>query len=302
MKDLKATIFNIQRYSIDDGPGIRTIVFFKGCPLRCLWCCNPESQNFEPEISHNSNICLKCGKCAQACPQKAITMTENGPVIDRSLCIACGTCTTKCVTEAIKMIGEVSTVQDVFNVVIKDAMFYNESGGGVTVSGGEPLMRADFVKELFSMVKEHKINTAVETCGFVPWEAFEKVLDVVDLFLFDIKQMDNEKHQKLTAVGNELIHSNLRKLVERKANVLIRLPLIPTLNDDEEELNKIADMMEELNLTNVELMPYHDYGSGKYGQLDKEYELSHLKKHSDDRVKQMSEIFTRRGLDCKYIK
>ena len=302
MSEQKGVIFNIQRYSIDDGPGIRTIVFLKGCPLRCLWCCNPESQNLKPEISHNSNLCVKCGRCAIRCPNKAITMTENGPVINREICVSCGTCTEECYPQAIKLIGEEKTVSEIYRIVKKDEMFYRASGGGLTVSGGEPLMQVDFVEELFRLCRADRIPTAVETCGMVPRSSFEKILPLTDLFLYDIKQMDDEKHRKLTAVSNRQILSNLSWLVRHGANVLVRLPLIPGLNDSDEDMKAVAEYVQSLGLKRVELMPYHDYGSGKYSQLDREYELSELKRHEEQRVVDIHNIFENMGIKCDYIK
>lgn len=302
MDTKKATIFNIQRYSIDDGPGIRTIVFFKGCPLRCLWCCNPESQRPEPEISHNSNLCLKCGRCANNCPNHAIRMTENGPVINREICVNCGSCTKECYPQAIKLIGEKKSVDEIYRTVKKDEQYYKASGGGLTVSGGEPLTHVDFVEELFIRCKQDGINTAIETCGMVPQEHFERILPLTDLFLFDIKQMDDDKHREYTGVSNRRILSNLSYLVTNGANVLVRLPLIPGMNDSDEDMKAVASYVKSLGLKEVELMPYHDYGSGKYNQLDRIYELSELKRHDEQRIVDIHNIYENMGIKCNYIK
>ena len=302
MADPSATIFNIQRYSIDDGPGIRTIVFLKGCPLRCLWCCNPESQHPRPEVSHNDKLCVKCGRCAAACPNGAIRMTEGGPEIDREKCVGCGTCAEACIPGAMKRIGDERTVSDVYRIAYKDAQFYKESGGGVTVSGGEPLMHVDFVCELFRRCHADGINTAVETCGMVPREAIERVRPLTDLFLFDIKQMDSETHKRLTGVGNEQILRNLEWLAQQNANILIRLPLIPGMNDSDADMEAVCAKMDSLGLKRAELMPYHNYGMGKYAQLGLEYALTELKKHPQERLKEIHDIFEAHGIECIYIK
>ncbi len=302
MAEPSATIFNIQRYSIDDGPGIRTIVFLKGCPLRCLWCCNPESQHPQPEVTHNATLCVKCGRCAAACPNGAIRMTENGPAIDREKCVGCGTCAEACIPGAMKRIGDTRTVSDVYRIAYKDAAFYAESGGGVTVSGGEPLMHIDFVCELFRRCHEDGINTAVETCGMVPREALERVLPLTDLFLYDIKQMDSARHRELTGVGNEQIQDNLAWLVSQGANILIRLPLIPGMNDSDGDMRAVCARMKALGLKSAELMPYHNYGMGKYEQLGLEYSLTDLQKHSQARLKEIHDIFEADGIECIYIK
>ena len=302
MTEPSATIFNIQRYSIDDGPGIRTIVFLKGCPLRCLWCCNPESQHPQPEVTHNATLCVQCGRCAAACPNGAIRMTETGPVIDREKCVGCGTCAEACIPGAMKRIGDARTVSDVYRIAYKDAAFYQESGGGVTVSGGEPLMHIDFVCELFRRCHEDGINTAVETCGMVPREALERVMPLTDLFLYDIKQMDSARHKELTGVGNEQIQDNLAWLVSQGANILIRLPLIPGMNDADADMRAVCARMKALGLTHAELMPYHNYGMGKYEQLGLEYSLTALQKHSQARLKEIHDIFEADGIECIYIK
>lgn len=302
MTERVGTVFNIQRYSIDDGPGIRTIVFLKGCPLRCLWCCNPESQKLQAELSHNSTLCMRCGRCAAACSAGAIRMTETGPVIDRDQCVRCGACLEVCAAQAMRLLGEEKSVSEVYRVICKDMPYYEESGGGVTVSGGEPLMQVDFVCELFQRCHADGINTAVETCGMAPREALEQVLPLTDLFLFDIKQMDDEKHRRYTAVSNRQILSNLEYLVQAGAPILIRLPLIPGLNDSDEEMTAVAEEMNRLGLTQAELMPYHNYGMGKYPQLGMEYALTALEKHPQQRLAEIHDIFDAHGIRCKYIK
>jgi len=227
---------------------------------------------------------------------------EDGPRVDRQLCTRCGICTEACIPKAMRMMGEEKTVSQVLSTVLKDIPYYEESGGGVTVSGGEPLAQVDFVCELFRRCKEKSINTAVETCGMVPREAMEKVYPLTDLFLYDIKQMNDEKHIAYTSAGNKQILANLEYLTKVGAKILIRLPLIPGHNDSDEDMIAVAREMNRLGLDQAELMPYHNYGMGKYRQLGLQYKLEALERQPQERLKQIHDIFESFGIDCKYIK
>ncbi len=230
MEDVKGTIFNIQRYSIHDGPGIRTTVFFKGCPLRCLWCQNPESQTFQQELFFNRDRCTGCGRCLPACPEKAIEIVEGRSRTLRTLCNVCGACAEVCPEEARVLMGKVVSAKEVFAEVDKDAVFYERSGGGVTLSGGEPLAQPEFAIEILSLCKNAGIHTAIETCGHAPWETVERVLKVVDLVLYDLKHMDPVEHRKITGVSNALALENLKRVYRESHLALsIRIPVIPGL-------------------------------------------------------------------------
>ncbi|MHB1130766.1 MAG: glycyl-radical enzyme activating protein [Chloroflexota bacterium] len=274
----KGLVFDIQRYSIHDGPGIRTLVFLKGCPLRCEWCCNPESQGAGPEIEFRSSLCQQCGHCLLVCPRGAVNVnlnvTDTAAKIDRNACDACGLCAEGCPTGALRLVGRWLTVDDVMREVLRDAAFYRRSGGGVTLSGGEPLAQPGFAAELLRACYEHNIGTAVETAGLVGWPAFEQVLPYVETFLYDVKHMDDVEHRRLTGVSNRLILENLRRLRELDAAVILRLPLIPPLNTSAENLGATADLAAELGIKQVHLMPFHQLGKDKYRRLGLDYELA----------------------------
>ncbi|MGN1450758.1 MAG: glycyl-radical enzyme activating protein, partial [Eubacteriales bacterium] len=239
----KAMIFDIRRNSLADGPGIRTTVFFKGCGMRCEWCHNPESQLAEPQILFYREKCVGCGRC------KGITAKDAD---------------FHCLYGAMEICGREYEADELFEVIAEDKAFYENSGGGVTFSGGECMLWADFLEQVLKRCKDNSIHTAVDTAGFVPWEQFERVLPYTDLFLYDIKTADVRLHQKFTGVPNGLILSNLKKLFERGANIIIRIPVIPGVNADEQEMRKIADVLSGYRLAGVELLPYHKMGEHKF--------------------------------------
>jgi pyruvate formate lyase activating enzyme len=277
MTEPKAVIFNIQKYSIGDGPGIRTTVFFKGCPLRCLWCHNPEGLYKEIEVGWHMKDCVKCLACIQACPQKAISLKEDRILTDRAACNACGKCVESCAFGAREMIGECMTLGQVLDEVMTDRLFYQFSGGGVTCSGGEALMQADFVTALFKALKERDIHTTLDTSGFGGWPEFCRVLQYTDLVLFDLKHMDREAHLRLTGQEVEPIHKNFERLARMDIPVFVRVPLIPGYNDDEENIEATAAYAAGFpNVKKVELLPYHSFGEPKYAMFNERYELSGL--------------------------
>ena len=306
--EVKALVFNIQGYSIQDGPGIRTTVFLKGCPLSCLWCSNPESQTLCGDVLHSTTKCVKCYRCVNLCKNGAVSLPKNPgaenafPVINHNICADCQdhTCVYGCYESALQDVGKPMTVDEVMETLLADAPFFQSSGGGATVSGGEPVLHHEFCRELFKQCRDNYIHTAIETCGYVPWEKFKSVLEFTDLVLYDIKHMDSETHKKLTGVPNELIHNNLRKiLTETPVSVTMRVPVIPGANDSNENLEATAEFAKQLGLRHVDIMPYHRMGMGKYARLGREYPLGEdVLELSKDRVKEIQELFQARGLVC----
>lgn len=279
---MKGTVFDIQRMSVHDGPGIRTTVFLKGCPLRCLWCHNPESHKRIPELAFYESQCIGCGECIQICKNHEIVDGEHR--INREKCISCGTCAESC-TGALKILGKIYDVESVMKEVRKDLRFYENSGGGLTVSGGEPLMQADFVAALLKKAKEEGMHTCLETTGYVKQEVLLATVPYVDLYLYDYKETDSERHRKFTGGGNERIFENLFALDKIGASIILRCPIIPGLNDREEHLTGIAETANRLkNIRMVHIEPYNSFGEGKSESIGKEYSLKGLKMPEDDTV------------------
>lgn len=273
----KAIIFDIQRNSFVDGPGIRTTVFFKGCNLKCAWCHNPESQSAKPQMMFYKDKCTGCGKCKSVCPHHL------------EQCELCGKCTLYCPVDARKVCGKEHTVDEVLKEVLKDQAFYETSGGGVTFSGGECMLQIDFLAEILKKCKENGIHTAVDTAGHIPFESFEKILPYTDLFLYDIKIFDSQKHKQYVGVSNELILENLKKLLERKAKLWIRIPIIPDVNDSIEEIQKIKDFLKTIGTPEkIELLPYHAMGENKYRAIGKEPQI--FKTPDAENMKRLKEI------------
>jgi pyruvate formate lyase activating enzyme len=282
VKKATATVFNIERHALHDGPGIRTLVFLKGCPLRCLWCSNPEGQKTEPELLFRVKDCVSCMRCVEVCPKNAIKVSEDRVMFtddriiytDREICDACGKCVSVCPSGAREIAGKSMQADEVAEEVLKDEVFFRNSGGGVTVSGGSPLIYPDFVKALFENLVKHGIHTAVETCGAVPWEHFEKVFGCTSLFLYDVKHMSSEIHEKYTGRGNQLTLENLQKLDQAGAHIIVRVPVIPTFNNNVDDIAAIARFTMELSTKPaVHLLPYHTLGRSKYLHLQREYPL-----------------------------
>jgi pyruvate formate lyase activating enzyme len=272
-----ATVFNVQKFCVNDGPGIRTTVFIKGCPLNCLWCHNPESKNIKPELLFRADKCTLCGRCVPACPQGCHEVTAEGHVFNREKCISCGKCTDTCFADALEIAGKEWTADEVIKEVMKDEAFYKNSGGGMTLSGGEPMLSFDFTMELLKKGKEKGLHICMETCGFADSEKYKAVAPYVDIFLWDYKITNSEEHKKYTGVPNDLILKNLFMLDEMGAKTILRCPIIPTVNDTEEHFSGIADTANKLkNIIEVNVEPYHPLGKGKSEQLGKEYALTDL--------------------------
>lgn len=281
---ITGTVFDIQRMSVHDGPGIRTTVFLKGCPLRCLWCHNPESNRVKPELAFYENLCIGCGDCMEACPNGCHSLSEKGHGIDRSHCAACGVCESAC-TGALKVIGKIYTVEEVMYEVRKDVRYYRTSGGGMTVSGGEPLMQPEFACALLAAAKAEGLHTCIETAGYVSWEALEKAAPLVDLFLYDIKETDPERHKQYTGVRNERIRENLIRLDEMGCSVIMRCPMIPGLNDREDHLQGIAALANRLkHVQMIHIEPYNSFGESKSKSIGAEYALKGLEMPEDEQV------------------
>lgn len=267
MNNVKTLVFDIEKFAVHDGPGIRTVVFMKGCPLRCLWCHNPESQSFKPELLFNGEKCTLCGRCTVVCPQGCHSILEGKHVFDREKCVTCGLCAEGCAPEALKLCGKEMSAAEVMKEVMKDQVFYENSGGGMTLSGGEPLAHMEFTETLLKAAREKKLHTAIETSGFAPWKEIEKLLPLTDLWLWDVKAAPGD-HQRLTGVPFEPILENLRKVSASGAAIILRCPLVPGVNDTEEHLISIADLANTLEgVEGIDLEPYHPMGEGKGVQL-----------------------------------
>ena len=292
-------ITNIQKFSIHDGDGIRTTVFFKGCPLKCEWCHNPETQRFEKEMQVDREKCTGCGTCASVCPNGAVRMTEDHrPSWDPKACTFCGKCENFCPAGVREIVGREYTVKELTKELMKDQMFYEESGGGVTFSGGEVMsMDMDFILAMAKELKRQDVTLTIDTCGYVPYERFEKLLPYVNTFLYDVKVMDLELHKKYMGTDNKLILENLIRLSQDGARIYIRIPTIKEVNGNEENMKETIAFLKEHDIhpAGVNLLPYHDTGSGKYAKLDMEYKGTDLHAPDKEEMEALAALFVNAG-------
>ena len=294
-------IFNIQRFSIHDGPGIRTTVFLKGCPLRCLWCDNPESQSMERQMVFWDERCIRCNACMAVCPQSAIVADEAGrKQVSPERCDLCARCLEECYAGALERIGRLMTVDEVLSLVEEDRPFYEQSGGGVTLSGGEPMTQPGFSQSLLRGCHERGIHTAIETCGHASWKVCQTLLTHLDLILYDLKEVDPAKHRRYTGVSNELILDNLRRLARTGKPIVVRRPVIPGYNDDEESIHALARFVRELDtVPEINLLPYHRFSRGKYERLGWEYPMGDEPSLSEEDITGLRDILVAYGLKAK---
>jgi pyruvate formate lyase activating enzyme len=293
----KGTIFNIQRFSLHDGPGIRTTVFMKGCPLRCWWCHNPESQAAAPELMFRAARCIGCNACLAACEQGATRPLDGHLDVDHGLCTACGACVAVCYAEAREIMGREVTVAELLDGILRDVPFFEESGGGVTFSGGEPLYQPAFLLAILQACKAREIPTALDTCGLASWESLDAVRPYVDLFLYDLKLMDAERHRRFTGASNALILSNLRELSARGHRVHVRVPILPGINDDVENIGQLGEFLSSLPaLDQVTLLAYHRTGLEKYNSLGMAYRLPAAQPPGEERMAEVAGTLAAYGL------
>lgn len=303
----KALIFNIQKYNMYDGPGVRTLVFFKGCPLRCRWCSNPESQQRQYQVLLKQDLCVLCGACAEVCPTGVhkVTTLKHELVADAE-CIGCRKCEQVCPKAALAVVGEQKTISELLEIVEEDRPFYETSGGGVTIGGGESLMQPDAAANLLMGCRQRGIHTAIETSGYARPEILAKVAEFVDLFLYDIKHMNPERHYELCGVRNEPILANLEWLLQNRYNVTIRLPLLKGLNDDDDNIREILRFLKPYqqcrNLKGVDILPYHKMGVHKYEQLGRPYLIDGDPKLTEDDIARIEAHFTSQGMAATTIR
>ena len=294
-------IFNIQKFSTHDGDGVRTTIFFKGCPLHCMWCHNPESQHYYKELIFHRHKCTACGRCVAKCKQGANSIVDGKIVFDRSKCTACGVCTDWCITEARELAGKEYTVDALVKEAMKDKIFYEQSGGGVTLSGGEVMasQHMDYVEEVCRKLHENGVSVFIDTSGYTDYENLKRILPYVDVFLYDIKVMDPEGHKKYIGVDNSLILENLKKLSDEGAGLYIRLPIIQQVNATDEHIESVIHFLKENNIhaRQVTLLPYHDIGKGKYASLDMEYHDDEMSVPVSELMEHFKSMFEEQGFN-----
>lgn len=292
-------VFNIQKFSIHDGPGIRTIVFLKGCPLSCQWCSNPESQSTAITVLFDPSKCISCGKCVDACTVNAISPQNDG-LIDRDKCVGCGACAQICPTHALEMSGEMISVKEILDDVCKDAVHFRRSGGGITLSGGEPLMQPDFAEVLLKGAKQRRLHTAMETTGIASIETLERIIPLVDLVMLDIKSFYSEPLERYVGITSKEVLKNALIIDSLANEIAIRIPVIPGFNADDQSIQAIASFVTHLKrVSRLHLLPYHNYGQNKYDQLNKAYAFSDVRAPSKNQMEHFKNIVESFGITCQ---
>lgn len=276
-------VSDIQRFSLHDGPGIRTTVFLKGCPLNCKWCHNPETQISKPQLSFSADKCLNCFKCVEVCPTGTHYIEDEQHKVNFSLCELSGECVSVCPNDALKIIGKENSINETLELVLRDKEYYNNSGGGLTISGGEPMNQFSFTRDLLQLAKLNGIHTVLETCGFAPKNRYLEIIHLVDLFLYDYKETDPVKHKEFTGVDSKVIIDNIKTLHDNGANIILRCPIIPSVNDRDDHFEGIAELVSQLpNLVSVELMAYHDFGRDKAAKVGRDNEYYHIENATEE--------------------
>lgn len=292
----KGLIADVQRFSLHDGPGIRTTVFLKGCPLSCKWCHNPETQLSKPQLSFSSDKCMNCLKCVEVCPTKTHFAVDYMHKVNFSACELSGECISACPNDALKIIGSEKSVNDIFEIILKDKEYFKNSNGGLTISGGEPMNQFLFTKDLLHLAKLNGIHTTIETCGFAATNRYLEIQNLVDLFLYDYKETDSLNHEELTGVDNSLIIENLKILHDKGAKIILRCPIIPGINDKDDHFHGIAKLASSLpNLISVELLAYHDIGRDKAAKIGIDNELYHIENVTEE----MKKLWLKKLVDLK---
>jgi len=293
----KGLVFEIQRFCLHDGPGIRTTVFLKGCPLRCTWCANPESQSLNRELFYTGRDCMRCGSCIEACHRKAVKIIKNKIILDRVKCDCCTACVDACPKSLFQIKGKTMTCKDVVEAVVRDRPFFEASAGGMTISGGEPVVQKDFIRYLLKMVKVLGITTCIETSLYGPFDAFKTLLPLLDHILFDVKHWDSDRHLRSTGKDNRLITENIRSLMRVRPDAIARIPVIPRFNDGEEDVKKMIFYLKRAGVGRVELLPYHNLAKSKYPALGRKYEYSTIVPLDEAALQRIRMAYQTAGLD-----